>query len=160
MTALLMFVKPAGGSTPRHTSLIIEVESDKFNEALALLNQYPKHKAYVESRLTKIKSGVLSKVIITSDTAVFHISDRFIEGSSVEYLASTLVHEAKHVDQRRPFLVFDDQTAELDANNFQAMALLDMNGSRYQIDQLMDADGLHFDTNGNGRLDSEDNWGW
>ena len=53
-----------------------------------------------------------------------------------------------------------DQELELDANFVMAIALRDMGADLNYVLNLLNQDGMHFDTNGNGVLDSEDNWGY
>ena len=159
---LFMATVPAPASIkPIHrSSLQIEIESDKLGQALRLLDQYPEYKKYVEKHIDVIRSGKLTRIMGSKEAIAIEMTDHYIDRHSVEWLASTFVHEARHHQQWYDGVVMTDQQRELDANFVQATALFWMGGDEYVVEDLLAQDGLHFDTNGNGVLDEGDNWGY
>jgi hypothetical protein len=116
----------------------------------------------VESRVKTIKKGKLTGIL--TDTATVTFTDKFLNEQTVEWIASTLVHEARHqqqyIDGYKYGFTRSDQGRELDAMKLQAQALYFFGGRKSAVDDLLTQDGLHFDSNGNGILDDEDDWGY
>lgn len=150
---------PASVNPLHNSSIEIEIGSLRLANALALLDRYPEYKEYVEERIYIIRSGRLTR-IVAGERGTVEITDHFLESQTIPWLASMLVHEARHVEQFRTGQIMTDQEHELDANKTQATALYFMGGNVLLVDQLLSQDGLHFDTNGNGILDKGDDWGW
>lgn len=143
---------------PYHTSkLSFDFYSDKIQQALALLEQHPKYKEYVEKHLSIVKKGRLTRIFMFGDNNVMEITDKFINNMSVPWLASTFVHEAAHVELYNPYA--SDQLNEINAIGVQIVALREMGGEKWELLNLMSQDGMHFDSNGNGVLDPDDDWG-
>lgn len=150
--------------TPTHNSIIkLEIEHPDLTRALVLLDRHPEYKMYVEDRIKVIKRGRLTS--IDTHKATIEITDTFLRRQSVEWIASTLVHEAVHQQQRvdaykRGYWTGSDQDRELEAMYVQAHALHFFGGRKIGVVDLLNKNGLHFDTNNNGILDAEDDWGY
>ena len=162
ITSLLVYVNPAPASLSKHHSSIkVEFNSDKIDGALGVLDRYPEYKLFVEEHIDTIRKGKLTRIHFENHNIAIEVTDKYIDHHSLNWLASMFVHEARHHQQWYLFRgTLTDQELELDANKVQAVALYHMKGDDRMVANLLDQDGLHFDTNGNGILDAEDNWGW
>lgn len=142
------------------TTIQVEIQSDKLDEAFALLDQHKEYKEYVEDHINVLRTGKLTKIIINHEESVVEMSNKFIDTQDVTWLASVLVHEARHHEQWVHNMKMTDQEYELDANRVMATALYYMGGSKSSVTELLSQNGLHFDSNGNGYLDIYDDWGY
>ena len=136
------------------------IDSEKLQDAIKILDSYPYWKKYVESKIIKIVYGKLTGIIVNNPKEIIYITDIFINGNSRLWIATTIIHEARHVEQVNEHMGLTDQGSELDAMYIQAIALQEMGGSPQEIYYLITSDGLHFDSNGNGILDKDDDWGY
>ena len=117
-------------------------------------------KEYVIGNISIVKDANMTGIDSSKRPATFGVTNKYVRVSSMKWLASTFVHESRHVEQRHDLGGYKGQESELDANKVQASVLRYLGASKVEIDYLEKADGLHFDSNGNGILDPLDNWGY
>jgi hypothetical protein len=155
----LIFIQRAESKASPSISVKVEIQSDKLNRAIELLGKHPEYKKYVESHIKIIRHGKLTRIVLENGFVV-EMTQKFIDGNTIPWIASTFVHEARHAQQIISGMKMTDQMHELDANRIQLDALKLMGGSDKNVAWLSAHNGMHFDTNGNGILDKDDNWGW
>lgn len=112
---------------------------------------------YVREHISVVKEGTRTRIWRHEKPATFEITYKYIDMSSVQWLASVFVHEALHVEQTHTN-GYKDQQSEIEANELQRRVLISLGGRQADINHLASADGLHFDSNGNGVLDHDDKW--
>lgn len=116
---------------------------------------------YLKDNIAGVKDDILTRVYANNKPAIIGFTDKYISDSSLKWLASVFIHEARHVEQRHGDVnIRDDIHAELDANRIQVDVLRYLGEHESVINTLAQAEGNHFDSNGNGVLDSQDNWGY
>lgn len=135
------------------------VRKAKVESAIQMILLTP-WKEYVIGHLSVIQEGTMTGVETSKKPAKFNITYKYIDISDVKWLASVLVHEARHVQQHHELGGYKGQESELDANKTQVGVLRYLGASQQQIQYLENADGLHFDSNGNGLLDPKDDWNY
>lgn len=124
--------------------------SSKVAAAYQALSRHPEYYHYVTSRIAEVKE-VDSKTGVFLDTGIFELNTQYAMESSTSWLACILVHEAAHMetgaDEQYPLAK-------------QRECLRDIDAPYTEIAYADTLDGLHFDTNGNGVLDHNDDWGY
>jgi hypothetical protein len=120
--------------------LIRGYDPKSYNEIISYIDE-------VRNREGQTAIAVLTKVcFVTSKTAF----------ASLEWLACSLIHEKDHSLNFWNNKVYEGKEGELNAIKKQAEFLEKINAPLSLINYLKAADGMHFDENGNGVPDGED----
>lgn len=142
---------------------------EKIMGALQLLQQKSYYDLqYVIERVKRIENGAVGSVDASAKEPVIYIPASRIENYSVDWLASAFVHEACHVEEARKrggqsyasLSYGAKQKEEQLCNDRQLQALRKISPHSNGIDMLRKSDGLHFDTNKDGKFNAEDQPGW
>lgn len=76
--------------------------------------------------------------------------------TSVEWLASVLVHESNHIAQKKAKKKWTGEEAEKECNAVQLETLRLIGAAQHEITYLLSQTGGHFDLNGDGKFDEKD----
>lgn len=126
----------------------------KIQQALDLLKEKAAvHYTSVTANVNKIRADDTSGTLVRR--GVVDIARPTFD-SPLEWLASVLVHEARHVSLFRENQEHSGKEAELECNRVQLEALRLTNAPLYLIVGLLAENGEHFDRNGDGKYTRRD----
>jgi len=144
---------------------------NKIDKALQLLkSKSPDEFKLVQSVIGKIRATKTSGANYNEEIMTIDIAKGTFD-STLEWLASVLVHEAQHIKKYKDtgkkygdaYLMKDKKAAlqvmideELECNRIQLIALEKVGGQKYEIDYLKAQKGDHFDIDKDGDYDWDD----
>jgi hypothetical protein len=121
----------------------------KVQQALDLLKEKAgTHYTSVTTYVDKIRADKASGAFV--QRAIVDIARPTFDGP-LEWLASVLVHETRHISLFREKLEHSGKEAELECNRVQLEALRLIGAPQYLIAGLLAEDGEHFDLDGDGK---------